>query len=157
MPAIIPDNISFVNPAPDSYSVAIHAERDALLKENAALKEQVAQQQAGFNECIKEDIDIQVAQQKEINALKETIAQQAEALRVKDEALLAYPVRGEYFMEHLDATWMRDKALAIPVSSDILRERDARLVERIADTCGSYYVPRFKVIADQIRKGEWKS
>lgn len=124
----------------------------------AALKEQVAQLQvtpADKREdlrCVISDICAQARE------LQETIAQQAEALRVKDEALLAYPVRGEYFLEHLDATWMWDKALAIQPSPDILLERDARLVERInrhlldiGDNCSD---DPLQHIANQIRNGE---
>jgi len=124
----------------------------------AALKEQVAQLQATPADkredlrCVISDICAQARE------LQETIAQQAEALRVKDEALLAYPVRGEYFLEHLDATWMWDKALAIQPSPDILLERDARLVERInrhlldiGDNCSD---DPLQHIANQIRNGE---
>lgn len=94
----------------------------------------------------------------DLSSTGDTIAQQAEALHVKDEALLAYPVRGEYFLEHLDATWMWDKALAIQPSPDILLERDARLVERInrhlldiGDNCSD---DPLQHIANQIRNGE---
>lgn len=118
-----------------------------LAKENAALKEQVVHLQFALADT--EALEL---------AAGETIAQQAEALRVKDEALLAYPVRGEYFLEHLDATWMWDKALAIQPSPDILLERDARLVERInrhlldiGDNCSD---DPLQHIANQIRNGE---
>lgn len=117
----------------------------------AALKEQVAQ--------LERDVEFTTdARVKDYKQQSETIAQQAESLRVKDEALLAYPVRGEYFLEHLDATWMWDKALAIQPSPDILLERDARLVERInrhlldiGDNCSD---DPLQHIANQIRNGE---
>ena len=48
------------------------------------------------------------------------------------------------------------RSLSIQPNPDILRERDARLVERIADLVDSFY-PRASLIeiADKIRKGEF--
>ena len=130
----------------------------------AALKEQVAQLQvtpADKREdlrCVISDICAQARE------LQETIAQQAEALRVKDEALK----RIYYFQEDIGHPPIESisgmmqrfakEALAIQPSPDILRERDARLVERInrhlldiGDNCSD---DPLQHIANQIRNGE---
>ena len=131
----------------------------------AALKEQVAQLQvtpADKREdlrCVISDICAQARE------LQETIAQQAEALRVKDTLLSKIaqqtPEKPDYWSSCSQCEWNSSEAedaLAIQPSPDILRERDARLVERInrhlldiGDNCSD---DPLQHIANQIRNGE---
>jgi len=126
----------------------------------AALKEQVAQLQATPADkredlrCVISDICAQARE------LQETIAQQAEALRVKDEAIKGSidGMGGSYYLWQQQA----QEALAIQPNTDILRERDARLAEILIANyrkhCkpGKPYAYYIGEVADQIRNGEWK-
>ena len=151
-----------------------------LQAENAALKEQVSQQDRQLKEMsealrLKDDasretlesiengdcqtarkvLEVSIAIPAFSNGLQNTIAQQAahiEALReslsvAADVHALAHVVRNKAI-----------KALTIQPNPDILRERDARLVERInrhlldiGDNCSD---DPLQHIANQIRNGE---
>ena len=105
--------------------------------ENAALKEQVAQLKSSVQheaDCVDSaaaEINRQAA---ENNKLKETIAQLAEAIRLKDEALLnllsvidseAYPTIQNNGYD----------TVAIQPSPEILQARDKRVAEACAKVC----------------------
>ena len=118
---------------------------DCIQAENAALKAEVEELDAAVTvlEVNKRD-------------MQETIAQQAEALRVKDEALKEIDLADD------DRDFLRGNevdlvayALAIQPNPDILRERDARLVERIAGMFDPHD-EQLDAVAMMIRNGEWK-
>ena len=105
--------------------------QDFVLKaENAALKEQVAQWETEYNGCSA----LLNNAERTIETLEETITQQAEAIRLKDEALLnllsvidseAYPTIQNNGYD----------AVAIQPSPDILQARDKRVAEACAKVC----------------------
>ena len=133
-------------------------EIEQLRTENAALKEQVAQWETEYNGCS----TLLNNAERTIETLEETIAQQTEAIRLKDEALLnllsvidseAYPTIQNNGYD----------AVARQPSPEILQARD----EQVAEACANL-VNRFisgdgilndtwvHEIEDAIRSGEWR-
>jgi len=127
----------------------ISFQADKYLKELDSLKEQVAQLEYDKAEMKKHrDQLAEYVQSLPVNA-NETIAQQAAHINRLREALDSCTPEG--FCDFDDVS----EALAIQPSPDILRERDARLVERVAE-----YVDRnlysCREYAEQIRERDWK-
>ncbi len=155
---------------------------EQLRTENAALKEQVAQWETEYNGCSAllnnaertiETLEETIAQQagrivelnKECNSHYETCQQQAEAIRLKDEALLnllsvidseAYPTIQNNGYD----------AVAIQPYPEILQTRDERVAEACALLChheahvmsahGDSGVEGANWCGSQIRNGGWK-
>ena len=74
--------------------------------EITVLKEQVAQLEA-------EDSAVQLLKDKTNNSLSDQLTTLQSKSDVLVDALKAYPDFGEYFMEHLEATYMKKVALAV--------------------------------------------
>ena len=95
------------------------------------------------------------AMQHEIADLKETIAQQAEAIRLKDEALKTAEIYRSSYELVCDA-------LTVKPSPEILQARDERVAEACAKICSTKGVIKYAglTIGEQcargIRSGEWR-
>ena len=139
----------------------------ALRTENAALKEQVAQLKSSVQheaDCVDSaaaEINRQAA---ENDKLKETIAQQEEAIRLKD-ALLSeiakqIPEKPDYWSScgqcERNAGDAED-ALVIQASPEILQARDERVAKAIAKYLRAVGVLSYEGTALQgIISGEWR-
>ncbi len=146
------------------YAMLSFAAYKEIVAENAALKERVAQwAEHSTHMATKENATISDLS-KYVSTLEETIAQQAEAIRLKDEAL-KYINRLDDDLDFLSQADydVVSNALAIQPSPEILQARD----ERVAGACANL-VNRFisgdgilndtwvHEIEDEILSGEWR-
>lgn len=131
--------------------------------ENAALKEQVAQLESlvsRYSKGMRENL---------AEALKgqETIAQQAEAIRMKDEALSLAMIGLDESWEELNEDRVEGmrKDLAIQPSPEILQARDERVAEACMNAVKQLNETRYNNECDrsvtwecaiQISSGEWR-
>ena len=141
----------------------------AMQHEIADLKEQVAQLEHDFNllkPCNQCDVGCMLSCSMEANGMKETIAQQAEAIRVKDAAL-DWCI-GEFNLRLYDIDLSQEtirvrSARHIQPSPEILQARDeqvaaacANLVNRFISGDGILNDTWVHEIEDAICSGEWR-
>ena len=127
---------------------------EQLRTENAALKEQVAQWETEYNGCS----TLLNNAERTIETLEETIAQQAEAIRLKDAALekIACIGNGDSHGNSIGNCLAID-ALAIQPSPEILQARDELVAEACAKAVIAYNGGQCDahVLASQLICGEW--
>ena len=161
----------------------IQAQDFTLKAENAALKEQVAQWETEYNGCstllnnaertietleetITQQADRIVELNKECNSHYETCQQQAEAIRLKDEALIAVRDDLELRMRIAEddslniSNSVLDQmcdAIAIQPYPEILQARDKRIVAACAQYVYEMGGTKGSVLlAEMMLSGEWR-
>lgn len=174
------DNAALKEQLVGEQSAAANYRQDAIeaSKECDGLKEQVAQWETEYNGCSSllnnaertlETLEETIAQQadrivelnKECNSHYETCQQQAEAIRLKDEALkhIASGVKANGCLTTINyCIDIADEALAIQPSPEILQARDEQVAEacaKIVNPSSLTYITRGDALT-AIRSNEWR-
>lgn len=143
---------------PEDRIAMLLRKSERLEAENTALKEQVAQWETEYNGCS----TLLNNAERTIEALEETIAQQAEAIRLKDAALVIAEIgsctcctKSYETKYHAEDCKFRlfGEALLLQPSPEILQARDERIAEACAKVVEEYVE---NTTADLLRSGEWR-